>query len=350
MARPTQLDASLLAKVQLEVEKLIVSKWTVAPRNAPGYAECVAAMNSGTLGGCCRLGGSTLVGKNDTGRAEILASLVRLAFHDAAPFNVADGKGAPNGCIDFNDADNSGLETVVQQLLALQTLLNATYNLSISLADLYQYAALCAVWCALPALPTGSSTTVMSLPFKWGRTDASSCDHKEDSGRLPDSEKAFGELHSLAQRWGMNMKDIAALSGAHALGGTKANQSGYSTPKRECGVGNCGGGNLTGQWNPNNALLNAQQYYALLLKFIWRRQTTTHTNGIVRHSFASDGIIVKQTLMLNTVSDCSSSRMPVRPRAACLSRTVHQYPVTAFWNAVQIIYRSSSMRAQTRRS
>ena len=74
------------------------------------------------------------------------------------------------------------------------------------------------------------------------------------------------------------------------------------TPKRECGLGNCGGGNLTGQWNPNNALLNAQQYYALLLKFIWRRQTTTHTNGIVRHSFASDGTIVKQTLMLNMLS------------------------------------------------
>ena len=46
----------------------------------------------------------------------------------------------------------------------------------------------------------------------------------------------------------MNMKDIAALSGAHALGSTKANQSGYSTNKPDCGIGNCGGANTTGQW------------------------------------------------------------------------------------------------------
>jgi catalase (peroxidase I) len=240
--------------VQLEVERLIISKWTVAPSGTgpqvAGYSTCISAMQtSGTLGGCCRIGGATTTGRNDTGRAEILASIVRLSFHDPAPYNVVDGRGGANGCIDFTDPDNAGLEVVVQQMTALQALLNSsTYNISISLADLYQYAGLVATWCALPALPTSSSATVMQLPFRWGRVDAATCDHTKDSGRLPDSEKAFGELYSLAQRWGMTMKDIAALSGAHALGSTKASQSGYSTNKPDCGVGNCGGANVTGQW------------------------------------------------------------------------------------------------------
>lgn len=249
----TPLTPALLQKVQLEVEKLIVSKWTVPPSGTgplvAGYSSCVTAMQtSGTLGGCCRIGGTTSTGKNDTGRAEILASIVRLTFHDPAPFNIVDGKGGANGCIDFTDPDNSGLETVVQQMATLQALLSTTYSISMSLADLYQYAGLVATWCALPALPAGSSATVMQLPFRWGRVDAATCDHTKDSGKLPDSEKAFGELYSLAQRWGMNMKDIAALSGAHALGSTKANQSGYSTNKPDCGIGNCGGANTTGQW------------------------------------------------------------------------------------------------------
>jgi hypothetical protein len=91
---------------------------------------------------------------------------------------------------------------------------------------------------------------------------------------------------------------------------------------------------------PTNALFNAQQYYALLLKFIWFRQTTKHsTKGIDRHSFISDGTLVKQTLMLNTVradanvehGEPSLARAQGPALAAgCASFAVHLYAVCLY--------------------
>ena len=86
----------------------------------------------------------------------------------------------------------------------------------------------------------------------------------------------------------------------------------------------------TGCRVPTNALFNAQQYYELLLKFIWFRQTTKHsTKGIDRHSFISDGNLVKQTLMLNTVS-LAWHVQRLALAAGCVSFAVHLYEVCLY--------------------
>ena len=292
------LAQSLLGE-QLEVEKLIVNAWTSPPKTT-AFNRCNLTMHTaGTLGGCCRIttGAATERTKDDVGRAAIVASMVRLAFHDAAPFSRLDNTGGPNGCVDFADRDNAGLEAIVQTMLALKAKLLMSSGITMSLADLYQYSALVAVWCSLPSLEKGGSKTVMDFPFKYGRTDAATCDHTKDTGRMPDSEKAYAEVHALANRWGMSMQHMSALMGAHALGTTKTANSGYSTPLPAGSGGGYGGAGVTGQWVNTNAALNGQTYYALLIKFIWKRQTSA--NGL-RHSFVSDGTLITQTLMLNT--------------------------------------------------
>jgi catalase (peroxidase I) len=99
---------------------------------------------AGTLSGCCRVGASPI--KPDAGRAEIIASMVRLAFHDASPFSVFDASSSgPNGCIDFNTSDNNGLQTIVATMATLQSTVQTMYNITISLADLYQFSANVAV-------------------------------------------------------------------------------------------------------------------------------------------------------------------------------------------------------------
>jgi hypothetical protein len=284
---------------QLEIEKLIVAGWTQPPTRAR-YTACVADMSAGTLGACCRYTTGATYGNYDPGRAEILASMVRLAFHDAAPYSQLDNTGGPNGCIDFNDHDNAGLETIVATLATLKATLKSSYDITMSLADLYQYAGLVASWCALPLVETGASSTVVGFPFQYGRTTADTCDYTKDTGRMPNSEKAYEELYSLATRWGMSMQYLYALSGAHALGTTKLANSGYTTPFPNTGYGgNYGGGGVTGQWVDTNAVLNAQRYFAFINFFIWHRQTST--NGL-KHSFVSDGTLLTQTLMLSPLS------------------------------------------------
>jgi len=314
---PTALTTVDLEKVQLEIEKLIVSKWATLP-TAAAFSTCVAAMStSGTLGGCCRYGTTNTAAKgfsNDTARAEVLASMVRLAFHDAGPYNVAWNPFAtgPNGCIDFNNGDNAGLQTPVSQMASIQQTLYATYGIVITLADLYQFAGLTAVWCSLPELPTGSSATIMSIGnFKYGRTDEATCD---DTGGLPDASLGFNEVYHLATRWGMTMKDAAALMGAHALGTTRVGNSGFTTPMPLCTsvtegvdyesstyqfVAGCGGNGATGQWTAKNANLDAQNYYAIMKNFNWNRQVS-YVNGNAKYSFVAGASIQKQTLMLNT--------------------------------------------------
>ena len=54
-------------------------------------------------------------------KGDIAGGIVRLAFHDAGTFSVADGTGGADGCLDLSDADNGGLQAVVDQLEPVYT-------------------------------------------------------------------------------------------------------------------------------------------------------------------------------------------------------------------------------------
>ena len=113
--------------LQLEIEKIIVAGWTNPPTRT-AYTTCVSAMNAGTLGACCRYTTGATNPNRDSGRAAILASMVRLAFHDAGPYSQLDNTGGANGCIDFADGDNAGLETIVATMKTLQATLQSSYE------------------------------------------------------------------------------------------------------------------------------------------------------------------------------------------------------------------------------
>lgn len=282
------LSTAELKKVQIGIENII---WQASASVTPARsASC-------TVGGCSRTtqqggtvnGGITLPNSwsTDQGRAAAVASMVRLGFHDAGPYNAATNTGGANGCIDFSDPDNAGLQAIVGTLSTLQSSL-ASSGVVISKADLFQYAALTSIWSSLPVLPKGSTTDTVSFPFKTGRVDQGTCDFTLDAGRLPRAEGGYGELQGLVSRWGLAIEEVSSLLGAHTLGSTKLTNSGYSAPTAS----------PQGKWTNNNAFLNGQAFYSGIINIPWTRQTSNAGKHSWINSPPNDPS--RTTIMLNT--------------------------------------------------
>ena len=146
---------------------------------------------------------------------------MRLSFHDAF------GEGtSPNGCIDFSEPDNNGLQTIVAQLAASW----APFSSSISRADYWVLAATLAIqYASTPAAAGGGgrlppSPGVLTLPFVSGRVDAATCN---DAGRLPGAGLTWAQSAAFFGRVGLSVVDIVALFGAHALGRAEFQNSGF---------------------------------------------------------------------------------------------------------------------------
>jgi len=138
-------------------------------------------------------------------------ALVRLPFHDTF------GQGtSPNGCIDFREPANNGLQAIVAQLAASW----APFSASISKADYWVLAATLAIqFSSTPAAGgTGRlppSPGVLTLPFVTGRVDAATCN---DVGLLPGAGFSWAQSAAFFGSVGLSVADIVALFGAHALG------------------------------------------------------------------------------------------------------------------------------------
>lgn len=213
--------------------------------------------------------------------------MIRLGFHDAGPYEVVSNTGGPNGCIDFNDPDNAGLQNIVATLTAMQATLKNSDGVTITLADLYQYAALTAVWCALPSLPKGHTATKMGFTYLYGRSDAASCPYTNDVGRLPAAEGFYPELTDLKTRWGITMHDLTALMGAHTMGTVKQANSGYTFPSTSVGT--------SAGWVTTNGEFNGFTYYSHLLKFRWVRQANSANT---KHSWNAGAATATPTIMV----------------------------------------------------
>ncbi|RVX16759.1 putative L-ascorbate peroxidase 3, peroxisomal [Vitis vinifera] len=121
--------------------------------------------------------------------------------------------GGPNGSIrnpqELNHSANRGLETAVDLCEKVKR-----KHPCITYADLYQLAGVVAVEV------TGGPT----IHFVPGRQDSLS---SPKEGLLPDANKGADHLRSVFNRMGLEDKDIAALSGAHTLGGAHKQVSGF---------------------------------------------------------------------------------------------------------------------------
>ncbi|MBA0625899.1 hypothetical protein Godav_003646 [Gossypium davidsonii] len=89
--------------------------------------------------------------------------------------------------------------------------------------------------------------------MKYGRVDVSGPNECPEEGRLPDAgpPSPADHLREVFYRMGLNDKEIVALSGAHTLGRSRPERSGWGKPETKYtkdGPGTPGGQSWTVQW------------------------------------------------------------------------------------------------------
>ncbi|KAM1774512.1 hypothetical protein ACFX1R_045935 [Malus domestica] len=172
--------------------------------------------------------------------------LVRLGWHDAGTYNKNieewPQRGGANGSLRFEielkHAANAGL---VNALKLVQPIKDKYPG--VSYADLFQLASATAV----------EEAGGPKIPIKYGRVDVSAPEQCPEEGRLPDAgpPSPADHLRQVFYRMGLNDKEIVALSGAHTLGRSRPDRSGWGKPETKYtkdGPGAPGGQSWTAQW------------------------------------------------------------------------------------------------------
>ncbi|XP_028775026.1 probable L-ascorbate peroxidase 6, chloroplastic/mitochondrial [Neltuma alba] len=172
--------------------------------------------------------------------------LIRLGWHDAGTYNKSieewPQRGGANGSLRFEielkHAANAGL---VNALKLLQPIKDKYSGLTY--ADLFQLAAATAV----------EEAGGPKIPMKYGRLDVSGPEQCPEEGRLPDAgpPSPADHLRQVFYRMGLNDREIVVLSGAHTLGRSRPQRSGWGKPETKYtkdGPGEPGGQSWTVQW------------------------------------------------------------------------------------------------------
>ncbi|XAR62817.1 L-ascorbate peroxidase [Bertholletia excelsa] len=172
--------------------------------------------------------------------------LVRLGWHEAGTHNKDieewPQRGGANGSLRFEielkHAANAGLVNALKLLQPIKD----KYS-SVTYADLFQLAGATAI----------EEAGGPKIPMKYGRVDVSGPEQCPEEGRLPDAgpPSPAAHLRDVFYRMGLNDKEIVALSGAHTLGRSKPERSGWGKPETKYtkdGPGAPGGQSWTVKW------------------------------------------------------------------------------------------------------
>ncbi|PWA61783.1 hypothetical protein CTI12_AA368000 [Artemisia annua] len=163
---------------------------------------------------------------------ELRSQHVRLGWHDAGTYNKNieewPQRGGANG-------------SLVNALKLLQPIKDKYTG--VTYADLFQLASATAV----------EEAGGPKLPMKYGRVDVSGPEQCPEEGRLPDAgpPSPADHLRDVFYRMGLSDKDIVALSGAHTLGRSRPERSGWGKPETKYtkeGPGAPGGQSWTVKW------------------------------------------------------------------------------------------------------
>nr|GMD77893.1 probable L-ascorbate peroxidase 6, chloroplastic isoform X1 [Ipomoea batatas] len=181
--------------------------------------------------------------------------MVRLGWHDAGTYNknIEEWpiRGGANGSLRFEielkHAANAGLVNALKLLQPIKD----KYS-GVTYADLFQLASATAI-----EVEAGGP----KIPMKYGREDVSAPEQCPEEGRLPDAgpPSPAGHLRDVFYRMGLNDKvrfiitgqEIVALSGAHTLGRSRPERSGWGKPETKYtkdGPGAPGGQSWTVKW------------------------------------------------------------------------------------------------------
>nr|KJB59277.1 hypothetical protein B456_009G246900 [Gossypium raimondii] len=152
--------------------------------------------------------------------------LVRLGWHDAGTYNKNieewPRRGGANGSLRFEvelkHAANAGLVNALNLLQHIKD----KYS-GVTYADLFQLASATAI----------EEAGGPKIPMKYGRVDVSRPNECPEEGRLPAAgpPSPADHLREVFYRMGLNDKEIVALSGAHTLGRSRPDRSGWGKPE-----------------------------------------------------------------------------------------------------------------------
>jgi hypothetical protein len=145
-----------------------------------------------------------------------------LAAHDFLDIDITVGNGGSDGCIDFAEGENAGLEDIWCTGCFLTDLYEQTYvPLGVSKADFW-------VAIANGAIKATSRNQALDLPFQWGRLDNDNCTPETAAThRLPASTGCQQVEDTFITRMGLTWTDAVALMGAHTLGRASLDASGH---------------------------------------------------------------------------------------------------------------------------
>ncbi|EYU22979.1 hypothetical protein ABFS82_03G097600 [Erythranthe guttata] len=172
--------------------------------------------------------------------------LVRLGWHDAGTYNKNieewPQRGGANGSLRFEIELKHGANAGLVNALKLLQPIKEKYS-SVTYADLFQLASATAI----------EEAGGPKIPMKYGRVDVSEPEQCPEEGRLPDAgpPSPASHLRDVFNRMGLDDKEIVALSGAHTLGRSRPDRSGWGKPETKYtkdGPGAPGGQSWTVQW------------------------------------------------------------------------------------------------------
>ncbi|GJR88024.1 probable L-ascorbate peroxidase 6, chloroplastic/mitochondrial isoform X1 [Tanacetum coccineum] len=157
----------------------------------------------------------------------IYDAIVRLGWHDAGTYNK-----------NIEEWPQRGLVNALKLLQPIKD----KYT-GVTYADLFQLASATAV----------EEAGGPKIPMKYGRVDVSGPEQCPEEGRLPDAgpPSPADHLRAVFYRMGLSDKDIVALSGAHTLGRSRPERSGWGKPETKYtkeGPGAPGGQSWTVKW------------------------------------------------------------------------------------------------------
>ncbi|KAF5445195.1 hypothetical protein F2P56_034263 [Juglans regia] len=172
--------------------------------------------------------------------------LVRLGWHDAGTYskNIQEWpqRGGANGSLRFEIELKHGANAGLVNALKLLQPIKDKYS-GVTYADLFQLASATAV----------EESGGPKIPMKYGRVDVTGPTDCPEEGRLPAAgpPSPADHLRDVFYRMGLSDKEIVALSGAHTLGRSRPERSGWGKPETKytkSGPGAPGGQSWTVQW------------------------------------------------------------------------------------------------------
>jgi len=196
--------------------------------------------------------------------------MIRLSWHDAGTYDKESKTGGPRGCQRHEGTGeaahgaNAGLN-VARQLLAD---LKKEYE-EVSHADFWALAGAVAV----------EAMGGPRVEFRAGRKDAGVEACVED-GRLPDAAQGAQHLRDIFYRMGFNDREIVVLSGAHSVGRTHEDRSGFKGPWTE------------------EPLKFDNTYFSLLLERTWEEEKAPNGNPQFRDKETGKCVMLPSDLAL----------------------------------------------------